>query len=142
MPAATRSILIDAPVEKVFRIVTDYDRYAEFLPEVKRVATSERSGNEVKVHYEVDVIKRIKYTLKMQEEPPHRVTWTFVAGEVMKDNHGSWVLERAGETKTKATYAIEMALGPLVPKVIVKALVEGSLPKMLDAFKRRAEERE
>jgi coenzyme Q-binding protein COQ10 len=139
MPAATRSILIDAPVEKVFRIVTDYDRYAEFLPEVKSVATSERSGNEVKVHYEVDVIKRIKYTLKMQEEPPHRVTWTFVAGEVMKDNHGSWVLEPAGEAKTKATYAIEMALGPLVPKVIVKALVEGSLPKMLDAFKRRAE---
>jgi len=32
-----------------------------------------------------------------------------------------------------------MAFGPLVPKVIVKALVETSLPKMLDAFKKRAE---
>ena len=141
MPAATRSIVIDAPVEKVFQIVTDYDRYAEFLPEVKRVSTSERSGNRVQVHYEVDVIKRIQYTLRMQEEPPHRVTWSFVKGEVMKDNHGSWLLEPAGEGKTKATYTIEMALGPLVPKTIVKALVEGSLPKMLEAFKRRAEGR-
>ena len=140
MPAATRSIVIDAPVEKVFQVVTDYDRYAEFLPEVKRVS-SKRSGNQVEVHYEVDVIKRIQYTLRMQEEPPHRVTWSFVKGEVMKDNHGSWLLEPAGEGKTKATYTIEMALGPLVPKAIVKALVEGSLPKMLDAFKRRAEGR-
>ena len=139
MPAATRSIVIDAPVEKVFRVVSDYDRYAEFLPEVKRVSTSERSGNEVKVHYEVEVIKTIKYTLKMREEPPHRVTWSFVTGEVMKDNHGEWVLEPSGDAKTKATYTIEMALGPLVPKAIVKALVEGSLPKMLEAFKRRAE---
>src|SRR5918996_6406442 len=140
MPAATRSIVIDAPVEKVFQVVTDYDRYAEFLPEVKRVS-SKRSGNQVEVHYEVDVIKRIQYTLRMQEEPPHRVTWSFVKGEMMKDNHGSWALEPGGEGKTKATYTIDMALGPLVPKAIVKALVEGSLPKMLDAFKRRAESR-
>src|SRR5215211_5868527 len=139
MAAATRSIVINAPVEKVFRIVTDYDRYAEFLPEVKRVSTSDRSGNRVKVHYEVEVIKRIKYTLEMTEERPLRVMWSFVEGELMKDNRGAWSLEPAGEGTTHATYAIEMAFGPLVPKVIVKALVETSLPKMLDAFKKRAE---
>jgi coenzyme Q-binding protein COQ10 len=139
MAAATRSIVINAPVEKVFRIVTDYERYAEFLPEVKRVSTSGRSNNRVKVHYEVEVIKRIKYTLEMNEEPPHRVSWSFVEGELMRDNHGSWSLEPASGEATQATYSIEMALGPLVPKAIVKALVETSLPKMLDAFKKRAE---
>ena len=36
MAGATRSIVIDAPAEKVFDVVTDYDRYAEFLPEVKQ----------------------------------------------------------------------------------------------------------
>jgi coenzyme Q-binding protein COQ10 len=139
MAEATRSIDIKAPVEKVFRIISDYERYPEFLPEVKRVSTSDRSGNRVKVHYEVEVIKRIKYTLELSEEPPHRVRWSFVEGELMRDNRGSWLLEAAGPDQTRATYSIEMALGPLVPKAIVKALVETSLPKMLEAFKKRAE---
>jgi hypothetical protein len=67
------------------------------------------------------------------------VGWSFVQGEIMKDNKGAWTLESLGEGKTKATYAIEMALGPLVPKTIVNTLVDASLPKMLEAFKRRVE---
>ena len=139
MAEAIQSIVINAPVEKVFSVVSDYERYPEFLSEVKRVSTSDRSGNRVKVHYEVDVIKRIKYTLELSEEPPRRVSWSFVEGEVMRDNRGAWLLESVGDHQTKATYSIEMALGPLVPKAIVKALVGTSLPKMLEAFKKRAE---
>ncbi|HSP79970.1 MAG TPA: SRPBCC family protein [Myxococcaceae bacterium] len=139
MAGATRSIIINAPPEKVFDIITNYDRYAEFLPEVKKVSTSERKGNEVKVHYEVNVVKTIRYTILAREERPLRMSWSFVSGEVMKDNKGSWVLEPEGEGRTKATYTVEMALGPLVPKAIINGLVEQSLPKMLEAFKRRAE---
>ena len=139
MPGATRSIVINAPVEKVFDTIIQYEKYGEFLTEVREVRTSGRQGNEVNVHYKVDVMKTIKYTIRVKEERPTRMSWTFVEGEFMKDNKGSWVLEPEGEGKTKATYTVEMALGALVPKAIVNALVETSLPKMLDAFKRRAE---
>ena len=60
MPGAQRSIVINAPREKVFDVIADFDRYAEFLPEVKRISTSNRQGNQVDVAYEVDVIKTIK----------------------------------------------------------------------------------
>ncbi len=123
----------------MFDIIIQYEKYQEFLPEVKEVRTSSRQGNEVNVHYKVDVVKTIKYTIRVKEERPTRMSWSFVEGEFMKDNKGSWVLEPAGEGKTKATYTVEMALGALVPKTIVNALVETSLPKMLEAFKRRAE---
>jgi coenzyme Q-binding protein COQ10 len=139
MPGATRSIVINAPVEKVFDVIVQYDKYPQFLPEVKEVRTSDRKGNELHVHYKVDVMKTIKYSIRVKEERPTRMSWSFIEGEFMKDNKGSWVLEPAGEGKTKATYTVEMALGALVPKTIVNALVETSLPKMLDAFKRRAE---
>ncbi|MFL5344324.1 MAG: type II toxin-antitoxin system RatA family toxin [Hyalangium sp.] len=139
MAGATKTILINAPVEKVFDTIIQYEKYREFLPEVKEVRTSNRQGSEVNVHYKVDVVKTIKYTIRVKEERPTRMSWTFVEGEFMKDNKGSWVLEPAGEGKTKATYTVEMALGALVPKTIVNALVETSLPKMLEAFKRRAE---
>ncbi|WNG46541.1 SRPBCC family protein [Archangium minus] len=139
MAGATRSIVINAPPEKVFDVIVDYDRYAEFIPEVKKIRTSDRKGNEVKIHYEVDIVKTIHYTLLAREERPKRMSWTFVEGEVMKDNQGSWVLEPEGEGRTKATYTVDMALGPLVPKAIINGLVEQSLPKMLEAFKRRVE---
>jgi coenzyme Q-binding protein COQ10 len=139
MAGATKTIVINAPVEKVFDIIIQYEKYREFLPEVKEVSTSKRQGNEVNVHYKVDVVKTIKYTIRVKEERPTRMSWSFVEGEFMKDNKGSWLLEPAGEGKTKATYTVEMALGALVPKTIVNALVETSLPKMLEAFKRRAE---
>jgi coenzyme Q-binding protein COQ10 len=139
MPGATRSIVIDAPAEKVFDVITDYDRYGEFLPEVKEVRASGRSGNQVDVHYGIDLVKRIHYTLHMVESRPASIHWTFVKGELMKDNRGSWVLEPTADGKTRATYTIEVGVGPLVPRSIVNALVEQTLPKMLEAFKKRSE---
>lgn len=140
MAGATRSIVINAPVEKVFDVITHYERYAEFLPEVKEVRTSNRQGNEVELHYKVDlVVKTIRYSIRAKEERPHRMSWSFIEGEVMRDNKGGWVLEPEGEGKTKATYTVEVTVGPLVPKSILNTLVDSSLPKMLEAFKKRAE---
>lgn len=139
MAGATRTIIINAPVEKVFDVITQYERYPEFLPEVKEIRTANRQGNTVDVHYKVDVVKTIRYSIRVTEERPRRMAWSFIEGEMMKDNKGSWVLEPEGEGKTRATYNVEMALGLLVPKAVVNALVDTSLPKMLDAFKRRAE---
>jgi coenzyme Q-binding protein COQ10 len=139
MPGASRSVLIKAPIDKVFRTITDYDHYREFLPEVKSVRSSGRQGPEVLVHYEVEVVKTLRYTLKMHEEPPHRVAWTLHSGDVMRDNRGSWTLVEKGPSQTEATYQIEIAVGPLVPKAIIHFLVDSSLPKMLEAFQRRAE---
>jgi ribosome-associated toxin RatA of RatAB toxin-antitoxin module len=138
MPGASRSILIDAPIETVFGIITDYEKYPEFLSEVKAIRVSQRLEGEAVVQHEVNVLKTIRYTLKLKEEKPRRVSWSLIEGELMRENRGSWLLEPEGK-QTRATYSIEMTLGPLVPKAIVNALVDSSLPKMLESFKKRAE---
>lgn len=139
MPGASRSIVFNAPIDKCFAVISDYERYPQFLPEVKKIRTSNRRGNEVDVHYEAEVVKIIKYAVHMKEEGPTRVSWTFIDGEFMKDNKGGWVLEDQGNGTTKATYSIEVAVGPLVPKTILNTLVDSQLPKLLDNFKRRIE---
>ena len=141
MPGASRSIVINASMEKVFDTITSYETYPEFLSECKEVKTTNRKGNEVDVGYRVNLVKTISYTLHMNEQRPNRIAWSFVKGEYMKDNHGTWLLEAAGEGKTKATYTIEVAVGLLVPKMIINSLVDAGLPKMLDSFKARAESR-
>ena len=139
MAGATRSIVFNAPLDKCFAVISDYERYPEFLPEVKKIKTSNRRENEVDVQYQAEVVKLIKYSVHMKEEAPHKVSWTYIDGEFMKDNKGGWVLEDLGNGTTKGTYTIEVTLGALVPKTIVTALVDTQLPKLLENFKKRIE---
>ena len=139
MAGATRTITINAPREKVFDVIADVERYPDFLPEVKSIRVSNKRGAEMDVHYQIDVVKTIKYTVHIKQEPPNRLSWTFVEGEFMKDNKGHWELEDLGNGTTKATYNIEVAVGALVPKSIITAMIDQTLPKMLENFKKRAE---
>ena len=139
MPAATLSIDINAPREKVFSVLSDYARYGEFLPEVKNITVVSKAKLETVVEYEVQIVKRIRYTLRHLHQPPGKISWTFVKGDFIKDNRGSWELKAVDETHTRATYTIEMKLGALVPNAVVKALVEKSLPALLSAVKKRSE---
>ena len=139
MAGAQRTITINATVEKCWSVICDYERYPEFLPEVKKIRTLNRRGSEVDVQYEAEVVKVIKYTVHMKEEGPRKLSWSFIDGEFMKDNKGGWVLEDAGNGTTKATYNIAVEVGMLVPKTIVNALVDTQLPKLLENFKRRIE---
>ncbi len=139
MAGAQRNVIFNAPIEKCWAVISDYERYPEFLPEVKKIRTHNRRGNEVDVQYEAEVVKIIKYTVHMKEEAPKKVTWSFIDGEFMKDNKGGWQLEDAGNGTTKATYSIEVEVGMLVPKSIVNVLVDTQLPKLLENFKKRIE---
>lgn len=139
MAGAQRTITINATVEKCWSVISDYERYPEFLPEVKKIRTFNRRGAEVDVQYEAEVVKVIKYTVHMKEEGPKKLSWSFIDGEFMKDNKGGWVLEDAGEGKTRATYNIAVEVGMLVPKTIINALVDTQLPKLLENFKKRIE---
>lgn len=139
MAGANRTIVINAPIEKVFSVVSDLESYPKFLPEVKKIHITRESPDTVVADYEVDMVKRVKYTLRLKSEAPRRLSWTWVRGEFMKDNQGSWALEPLSPTQTQVTYTIEVTLGALVPKSMVNALVDTQLPKMLEAFKARAE---
>lgn len=139
MAGAQRTITINAPVEKCWSVISDYERYPEFLPEVKKIRTFNRRGAEVDVQYEAEVVKVIKYTVHMKEEAPKKLSWSFIDGEFMKDNKGGWVLEDGGAGTTKATYSIAVEVGMLVPKTIINALVDTQLPKLLENFKKRIE---
>lgn len=144
MPGATKTVTFNAPIEKVFKVITDYEQYASFVPKAKAAKVVKRDGNKVRVEWQIDLgIKTIKYTVDMLEEAPNKLSWTFVEGEMMKQNRGSWVLTGKGDT-TDAVYNVEIEPNvPLMLKAVagpvMTALVDADLPNMLNAFKKRAE---
>jgi ribosome-associated toxin RatA of RatAB toxin-antitoxin module len=141
MARASRSIEIEVPPEKFFRVLQDYARYPEFLPEVKAVKVGPREGDAVEVTYWLDVkLKIYEFTLRHVDFPYDRIEWHLVrGGDFIRANHGTWKLERTASGGTRATYDIEIEFGPLVPRTLEKALAERGLPNLLANFKGRAE---
>ena len=140
MAQAQKSITIDVTPEQLFDVIADYEKYPEFLPEVKTAKVAFGTGSIKEVTYTVDIkAKVISYTLKHTAERPLRLSWTMVKGEMMKGNDGSWALEPNAAGGTDATYKIDLKLSALVPSFIEKALAEQQLPTLLANFKKRAE---
>ena len=135
----TREIIIDAPRDKVFDVVSRFSDYPKFLKGTE--AAKERklkSGHFV--DFKINLMKTVSYTIKVEMNAPASLQWEFVEGELMKTNSGSWQLEEMGPNRTKAKYSIDISFGWLVPKTIVEQLTKTQLPEMLDSFKARAEE--
>ncbi len=146
MATVTKEVVVDAPIERFFDLVVDYERYPEFVPGIRTCRVRDAQG-EKQVEYELDLgVKRIRYVLRMTEERPRRVAWSLVSGDMMKVSNGSWDLAPDGD-RTRAVYAVEIQIArpPLVPQLIVDRvsdeLTRIQLPKTLEAFKARAERR-
>lgn len=141
MARASQSIDVDVAPDAFLRVVNDYARYPEFVPELKAVRVGERRGDAVEVTYWLDVkLNVFDFTLRHVTKSPQRIEWELVrGGEFMRSNTGAWTIERTRSGGTRATYAIDIDFGPLVPGALEKALAERGLPNMLANFKARAE---
>ncbi len=144
MAAVSQEVVIGVPVERFFDLLVDYERYPEFVPNLKACRVKP-SGGYKDIEYELDLgVKRIRYTLRHVEERPRRIAWSLVAGDMMKISNGSWDLsDEGGRTRARYSVEIQIAKPPLIPQAIVDRvsdeLTRVQLPRTLQAFKSRAE---
>jgi coenzyme Q-binding protein COQ10 len=140
MPEAKKSIDVNVPIEVMWKVVIDMAAYPEFLKQMKKVKVLSDDAKSARIDAEIEMIKSVTYTMDFKKEPPTRLSWTLVKSNLMKENTGSWVLEKLGPERTRATYSVSLKLNlPFVPQAIIDGVSEGELPKMLEAFKARAE---
>lgn len=138
MAGAEQSIYVGVRPEALFSVITDYESYPQFLSDMEAAKVISREGPVVEVEFTLNLIKRIRYTLRLTEEPPNRVSWTLVDG-MFKRNDGSWKLAEQPDGRTKATYRIDVGVGVFLPGAIVHRLVGQTLPATLESFRDRAE---
>ncbi|MFK8137151.1 MAG: type II toxin-antitoxin system RatA family toxin [Bdellovibrionales bacterium] len=139
MAKASASDVFNCSVEEFYKIVADYEKYPDFLDEVKSCRIVEDQGSKKLVEYTVSVIKNFSYSLWLTETENKGVRWEFAGGDIFKTNNGSWLLtDEAG--KCRATYDVEAKFGIFVPGPVTKALVNVNLPTMMSAFAKRVNE--
>lgn len=138
MAGATHNVTVNVPRDRFFDVICDYERYPEFLPDMKIVKIVQRDGDVVDVHFTLNMIKELRYTLRLTERPKQGLDWVLLEGP-FKRNEGGWSLADTPDGGTDASYTIEVSVGVFLPGTLVNKLVGQTLPATLAAFKSRAE---
>lgn len=139
MASAQATEVFNCTVDEFYKIISDYEKYPEFLPEVRAMKVTEDQGNRKKVEYTVNVIKNFVYELWMTETAPNKIEWEFAGGDLFKRSVGAWELEDQSG-KAKATYSVDADFKLFVPGPVAKTLISVNLPNMMSAYHKRVSE--
>ena len=137
----SQSISIKAPLERVFEVISDFEHYADFLKGIESTEVLSSGKSKQRVKFALNLMTKIHYTLEFKLSPPDSITWTFVEGEFMKDNSGSWKLKQLDKGVTDATFTTDIEFPFWVPKSMAESTLSAEMPKMLEGFKKESERR-
>lgn len=136
MADAQSTELFNCSVPEFYQIITNYEKYPEFLAEVKSCRVMEKRGNQKLVEFQVALIKSFSYRLWMTEKENEGISWVLDSGDLFKVSNGSWDLkDEAG--RTRATYKVDAKFKVFVPGPVAKALVSVNLPNMMSSYHKR-----
>jgi len=138
-------VWIDAPLEKVYQIAKDNERFPEFMSDVKDLKIVEREGNRVVSDW-VGVVSAFNLKVRWRQEDvwddaTHTCTFRQISGDYDALN-GTWRFRPEGtgtrfDSQLDYEYVVP-GLGPLVKKV-VHSLVVKNIESALNSIKKRAE---
>ena len=101
MAEAKAKETFNCTAEEFFKVVADYEKYPEFLPEIKSVKILKNDGSKKQMEYSVSMIKTFKYKLDVEEVSPSKVEFKFTEGDVFKTMKGLWTIKPADRKSTR-----------------------------------------
>lgn len=137
------STSIEAPVALCYEAIADFESYPSWSAPVTKTVVLERypDGAPRRVEFHLDMkLKTVRYVLEYVWEPPCRLTWKLVEGD-LADVEGSYVFAPAGDDRTQATCSQAVSLGFWVPGVIRRPLEQNAVRQSVLEFKAEAERR-
>jgi ribosome-associated toxin RatA of RatAB toxin-antitoxin module len=139
---ATEHATIDAPLDAIWAVVGDFERYPEWARDIKQATVLERDaeGRGTKVAYRVGAMGRTtNYTLAYDySNAPGELSWDLAEGDIMRRLDGRYVFEPEGDV-TRVTYHLAVELVVPLPG-FVKRRAEGKIiGTALDELKKRVE---
>ncbi|WP_229425194.1 MULTISPECIES: SRPBCC family protein [unclassified Massilia] len=131
----------------VWRVLTDYDHLAEFLPNLKSARVVSRSGDKVVVEQLgtarfLFFSQTIRLRVQVQESSPDRIDISLIDGD-MKVFRASWELKPVpGAGGTRVVYNATIAPKFDVPGIVGTGVVRKDIGRMMGAVLQRAERQE
>lgn len=136
--------VIDAAPRQIYDVIADLEAYPEWAEDVVETEVVERSdtGLPTIVAFAVDArIATVHYVLQYQHDPPHRMRWRLVEGEMLSQLDGSYRLAPAPDGSTTVRYELEADLALPLPSYIQRRAARVILETGLSGLRERVEAR-
>ncbi len=118
---ATESTLVHAPPEIVYRVVTEFERYMDWVGDLKRIEVLERDadGRPLEVEFRAAAFGRsTTYTLHYDySRAPDVLAWHQTRGDLTSTLNGQYRFEPA-PGGTLLTYDLEVELSVPIPSFV------------------------
>ena len=148
MPRIEQTILINAPVEHVYKVARDVESFPEFMADLRSLKVLERNEDNSRTVTEwAGFIPAVKLPMKWTQEDvwndgTRRDDFHMITGD-LKRMEGYWQFtETEAQTRFDSVvdYDIDIPMiGPMI-KSLVKKLMTDNLQATLEAIRKRAEE--
>ena len=139
---ATESITVHASPESVYAVVTDFERYAEWVSDLKRieVVTRDDQGRGLEVEFRAAAFGRsTTYALRYDySRAPEQLSWTQTRGDLTETLQGQYRFE-PDERGTKVTYDLEVELLVPIPTFVKSRAAQRIQTQALRELKAQAE---
>ncbi len=135
--------LIKSNPETVFKIVTDFNHYPEFMPNITAVIPAEKTAENCTYKFTLKVaLWDINYTLILKsdiKDGVYSLNWEYVEGDI-RDTSGSWEIRRYGKNDdcSMILYRVRTDPGRFVPDWVADRLSTRSIPDMIKAVRKRS----
>ncbi len=132
--------VVDAPVDRVWAVITDYNYYSEFIPLVLTSKVRFIQGNMAKAEFffglpGVPLTYRVVLA-GMHYPEVRRVEWVYVEGDI-RDTFGSWTLRPYGENRTEVVFSMFLDLGGTIVAPLTQPGSSLALPRFIEALRSR-----
>jgi len=129
---------VDAPLEKVWTLLVEYDRWTEFMPDLEKIEIREKNNNSAIVYVKAKTPMNLDiwYLIKRNyDKKNNKITWDFLEGKA-KDVEGSWQIFQVNQNLCKLVYINYVDLGFGIPQNIVNLVTKNKLPNLANGIKR------
>jgi ribosome-associated toxin RatA of RatAB toxin-antitoxin module len=141
---ATETTIVNAPPEVVYRVVTDFEHYVDWVSDLKRIDVLQRDaeGRPLEVEFRAAAFGRsTTYALYYDySRAPEVLTWYQTSGDLTESLNGQYRFETIPEG-TRLTYDLEVELLVPIPAFVRSRAASRIQTQALRELKSQAESR-
>jgi ribosome-associated toxin RatA of RatAB toxin-antitoxin module len=141
----TGQVLVKGSIKTAWDVLTDYNRFAAFLPMVTESQLLKSDGNQ-RVFEQTNLIRLFPFSLKRRvviattETYPRQIFFKAIEGDV-KSLQGVWRLQSTLSNQVLVTHQVTIDPGSSSSKGLFFSIYKSSLEDTLSAFRREIERR-
>ncbi len=138
----TQEMRIDAPLDTIWSVLTDFERYPTWARDLKEAKVIERDdeGRPTAVRFRAAAMGRsTSYTLRYEwNDAPHRLPWELVDGDIMRVLDGAYEFAEV-DGGTDVTYHLRVELAVPLPGFVKRRAEARIVGTALEELRERVE---